>query len=179
MTHIGAPAAISGTAANSYLSDVEFTTYAAGSLASSRLTASTSDTRERALRTAARMLNRLMFCGIATVPTQALQWPRYTVNNPDRWGYFFGQSEIPQRIKDAQAELALALLGEGESSPDGGLPGSALYTKAKVDVLEVEYRDSATASASDATGILRRYPAVWALVQPLTEYSGALHTVRA
>ena len=168
----------SGTAANTYLSDVEFTTYAAGSLSSSRVSASTSDTRERALRTATRMIDRLLFDGEATVYAQALQWPRRSVTDPDRWGYSLSEVAIPRRVREASAEMALALLGEGEASPDAALSDSALYTRAKVDVLEVEYRDGA-AMATDAVGVLRRYPAVWALLAPLTESAGRMEVARA
>jgi hypothetical protein len=172
-------ATISGTAANSYLTDVQFTAYAAGSLAASRMASSTTDTRERALRTATRMLNRLTYQGWASVIAQALQWPRVGVMNPDRDGFLLSDTAIPQRVQDACAELAIALLAEGEVSPDGGLSKSALYSKAKVDVIEVEYRESGAAASSDAVGVLRRYPAVWALLSPLTESMGALEVARA
>ena len=171
-------ATVSGTAANSYLTDVEFTTYGSGSLASSRLASSTADTRERALRTATRMIDRLSFASEATVVTQALQWPRDTVDNPDRVGYFLPSTVLPRRVTEACAELALALLSEGESSPDGGVTDADRYVRAKVDVLEVEYRQGA-ASATDALGILRRYPAVMALLAPLLASGGAMEVVRA
>lgn len=172
-------ATVSGTTTNSYLTDAQFTAYASGSLASTRLTTSTVDTRERALRTAARMLNRLFYQGRVKITAQALQWPRFGVVNPDRWGFLLDDVSIPQRVQDAQAELALALLAEGEVSPDGTLPKSTLYESTKVDVIEVAYRASATASASDAIGVLRRYPAVWALLSPLTESMGSMEVARA
>lgn len=171
-------ATVSGLSSNTYLLDAEFTAYAAGSLAAARVTASIADTRERALRTATRMLDRLEFHGLATVPAQALQWPRYIVQNPDRWGYYFDQNEIPRRLKEATAELALALLGEGQSSPDGTLSDAAKYTKARVDVLEVEFREG-IAAATTATGILKRYPAVWSLIEPLLDSTGQPSVVRA
>jgi len=171
-------ATVSGLAANSYLTDAAFTAYASGSLASSRMAASTPDTRERALRTATRMMDRLSFDSEATVTAQALQWPRETVDDPDRVGYFIPSTALPRRVTEACAELALALLAEGESSPDGGVTDADRYVRAKVDVLEVEFRQG-LASATDAMGVLRRYPAVLALLAPLLTSGGALAVVRA
>ena len=171
-------ATISGVSANTYQTDVQFLAYGTGSLASARLTASTTDTRERALRTATRMIDRLSFEGYATVIAQALQWPRYTVYDPDRWGQVLDYYSIPRRIREATCELALALLAEGQVSPDGGLTDASQYVKAKVDVIEVEYRQG-VAAQTDATGLLRRYPAVFALLAPLLVGAGALEVARA
>lgn len=167
-----------GVAANSYMADAAFVAYGTGSLASSRLAAATPDTRERALRTAARMIDRMGFAGEATAYAQALQWPRRAVRDPDRIGYMIPETIVPRRITEASAELALALLGEGEVSPDGAMSKSALYSRAKVDVIEVEYRDGAAAS-TDARGVLKRYPAAYALLAPLLASGGMLTTVRA
>lgn len=164
--------------ANSYLSDADFTAYGAGSLASSRLTASTADTRERALRTATRMIDRVPFAGEATEYAQALLWPRELLTDPDRPGYSLASNTIPRRVTEACAELALALLAEGEASPDGGVSDASKYTRAKVDVLEVEFRQG-IASATDPIGIMRRYPAVFALLSPFMTSSGGMEVARA
>ena len=171
-------ATVSGVSANSYVSDAEFLAYGAGSLASARIAASTADTRERALITAARMMDRLRFDGLATIKQQARQWPRYTVLDPDRWGYLFQKDEIPRRVKEAQCELALALLKAGQVSPDGQLTDASQYVKARVDVLEVEYRVGVITSTS-ASGILRRFPAVWSLIAPLVGAGGGMQVARA
>lgn len=160
-------ATTSGVAANSYLGDAQFIAYGEGSLASSRLAASTPVTRERALRTATRMLDRLSYSGTASSYTQALQWPRLDVADPDRVPNILLSTLVPRRVIEASAELAIALLGEGELSPDGTLPKSATLQRAKVDVIEVEYREGGVAAATDARGVLQRYPAVWSLIEPL------------
>ena len=73
--------------------------------------------------------------------TQALEWPRYNVEVPG--GGLFGfaafnnwlpSDSIPQRLKDAQCELALrALTAELAADATGNIK------REKVDVLETEY----------------------------------------
>jgi hypothetical protein len=175
MTIIATPGS---TTANSYLTDADFLAYGEGSLASSRLASSTPATRERALRTATRMIDRLSFGGEATEYEQALSWPRELLPDPDRPSYFIPAAVIPRRVREACAELALALLAEGESSPDGGVTDADRYVRAKVDVLEVEYRQG-VATATDPVGVLRRYPAVLALLAPFIVGGGAMEVARA
>jgi hypothetical protein len=167
-----------GTTANSYLSDAEFLAYGEGSLASSRLASSTPDTRERALRTATRMLDRLRYGGEATTDAQALSWPRELLLDPDRPRLTLSSTAIPRRVREACAELALGLLADGEASPDGALPDASQYVRTKVDVLEVEYRQG-VAAQTDAVGVLRRYPAVLPLLAPFLVGGGAMEVARA
>lgn len=175
MAIVATPAA---PTANSYLTDADFLAYGEGSLASSRLAASTPDTRERALRTATRMLERLGYGGERSTDTQALSWPRELLIDPDVPRRTIDRMEIPRRVREACAELALALLAAGQASPDGALPDASQYVRAKLDVLEVEYRQGVNAQ-TDATGVLRRYPAVLALLAPLLRGGGAMEVARA
>ena len=162
------------TDANSYASDAELLTYLEGSVAP---VVGDAGTRERALRTATRLIDRLAFQGTATTRLQALQWPRESVADPDRWGYLLEYTEVPRRVREACCELALVMLRSG-TSPDAGLPQAAQYKRARADVLEVEFRDG-VASQTSPSGVLQQWPAVWGLLAPLTEGGGAGRVARA
>jgi hypothetical protein len=160
--------------ANTYATEAELLTYGDGSLVP---VSGDAASRERALRTATRLIDRLSFDGTATIRTQALQWPRESVQDPDRWGYLLEYTEVPRRVREACCELAIALLASG-ARPDAALPESAQFSRVKLDVLEVEYRDG-VASQTSPSGLLRRYPAVWGLLAPLVEGGGAGQVMRA
>jgi len=166
-----------GTAANSYLDDAAFLDYVAGALDASAATGAEEATRERALRHATRLIDRLSFLGEATEDAQALAWPRELLLDPDRPRLQLSATAIPRRVREACGELALGLLREG-AAPDAGLADGAIYKRAKVDVLEVEFRDG-VASGTDAVGVLRRYPAVLSLLAPFLSGGGVLEVVRA
>jgi len=79
------------------------------------------------------------FKGIKNVETQALQFPR-----SDLWidSYLEPSDQIPQLVKDAQITIAVSFM-------QGNSPLSTIDRVAKrekVDVLEVEYMDNASAS---------------------------------
>jgi hypothetical protein len=159
--------------ANSYASDAELLAYADGSV--TPLVAEPA-ARERALRSATRMIDRLSFRGTARLREQALAWPRDSVTDPDRWGYLLSETQVPRRVREACCELAISLLTNG--APDQALPDASLYKRVKVDVLEAEYRDGA-ATSTTAAGVIQRTPAAWALLAPLTELGGGVMVHRA
>jgi hypothetical protein len=106
--------------------------------------------------------------------TQALAWPRVQATNPDarsvdRWYLgvtswdiaYYDETVIPQRIKDAQAELALEFLRAGTSDLMGLDPDQNVIEK-RVDVLTTKYSDP----TQRVTG-LARFKRVGALLAPL------------
>lgn len=87
---------------NTYISMAEAVAYVGGRLRTEAWDFNDAD-REKALIHAARLLEALPWAGEKTGANQALAFPRN------------GDDEVPQAIKDAQAELALALLDEDVS----------------------------------------------------------------
>lgn len=66
---------------------------------------------------------------------QSMAWPRSGVVDND--GYSIG-TEIPQQVKDAQAELALKFVVDGDLLPDLGVGAGAVKTQ-KVGPIMLEY----------------------------------------
>ena len=66
-------------------------------------------TQEAAIIWAARLLDETMnWKGYRRTRLQSMRWPRSGVQDPDGWWYDF--DSVPQIIKDANAELAYALV---------------------------------------------------------------------
>lgn len=121
-------ATVGGASANSYVPLADFTTYAESRQPSTAFDDATTDEKNRALVSAARRLDQENYHGVRVNETQALQWPRYGVEKPDvaysvldgpmsMESTWYDTDEIPQRIKDAQMELAYQILA-GNSTPD-------------------------------------------------------------
>ncbi|MGO4722991.1 MULTISPECIES: DnaT-like ssDNA-binding protein [unclassified Inquilinus] len=121
---------------NSYVTVAEGDTYFADRLNSSEWTAATSDDKGKALVMAARQIDRLSFTGALTSASQAMSWPR--IGASDREGRPISSTVVPQDVKDAQAETALAFL-RGDMS-DGGDRG---IQRVKAGSVEVEYDSTA------------------------------------
>lgn len=81
-----------------YLDELEAQIYFDGRVGSAPWDYASSDDRLKALTHATRILDRLNFVGCKSQPTQLLQFPRD------------GDTVVPQDIKYATAEVALALL---------------------------------------------------------------------
>lgn len=142
--------------ANSYISVADASTYFDDKLSATAWREASEDDKTRALLQAAARMNDLNWHGTRTTSTQALAWPRYGVVKRDgvgfgssdnyalasyrsgygiygaAWGEFFSASTVPDIVKDAQCELALAYL---EGWQDGS--GSRI-TKYAQDGLSVE-----------------------------------------
>jgi len=116
---------IGGANANSYVALSDAETYHDSRLNTETWANATSDNKTRALLMAANRLQSENWLGSRVTTTQRLAWPRLYVEKVDGigpgygWGYGYGywpfgevylSTEIPQRVKDAQCELALALL---------------------------------------------------------------------
>jgi hypothetical protein len=142
------------TGAESYISASDATTYHTNR--GNTAWTGTDAVKEAALRRAAAYLDghyRKRWKGARVYPlTQAMEWPRAGVEVVDEQVYYdtppsFYDSEysgflaittIPQRLKDAQCELALRALS-GPLADDL----SASVRREKVDVLETEYAPGA------------------------------------
>lgn len=114
---------IGGASANSYASMDEAETYLDSRLNIVAWFDAGPDDRKRALLMAAQRLDRENWLGNRATSTQRLAWPRADVRKVDSvgigfsgyswdfgWGESYSTTEIPQPVKDAQCELALAYL---------------------------------------------------------------------
>src|SRR5262245_44913249 len=124
---------IGGANANSYLNVADVTAFFDARLNSAAWTTAVADDKTRALLMAANRLQVENWLGNRVTSTQRLAWPRIGVQKVDPvgtgygFGYHYGygyqsteiykSDEIPQPVKDAQCELALAYL---EGFDDGG-----------------------------------------------------------
>lgn len=109
--------------------------YFAESLHATAWTSASEPDKGKALVSATRFIDaKFRFKGIKTDQDQALAFPRYGVTNLD--GYAYDNDELPKRLKDATAELALSLLAGGISAfsdPSTGI------RKVKAGAVEVEF----------------------------------------
>lgn len=83
--------------------------------------------------------------------TQVGAWPRYIVK--DRWEYVTPANEIPQRIKDAQCELAYLI--QGGLDPFATITGNV--TRVKVGPIEREQTGTSKARIVAVEGLLRPF----------------------
>jgi len=98
------------------------------------------------------------WAGIATTSTQALQWPRVTSIYLE--GYIVASDAIPQRIKDAQCEMAyLIQLG---ATPFATVSGGAVVKK------NVKAGPVSSTTEYAAPREIPRYVAVEGLIEPFT-----------
>lgn len=105
---------------NTYVTLTEADTYFSTHLQADAWTGATTGTRTAALLQACRALDRLHYVGFHPQRSQALQWPRYGSTTwtgsttfsgiVDNRGWDMPGGVVPQDIKDAQCEEALALL---------------------------------------------------------------------
>lgn len=161
-------ATVGGAAANSYVTVAAATTYLEARLNSSAWTSSTS--QEAALVEAFRELNLRRYEGRKASDTQTGQWPRdwaIDPDSPEHW--YFENTVIPQRIKDAQCELALEFLKAGTSDL-AALDSQAGVIEKTIDVITTRWDVS-----QRPTQGLARFPRVQALLAPLLD-SAAMGT---
>lgn len=96
------------TDANSFCSVAEANSYHAARLHNEVWYNATTDSRERALKWASRILNEMIWKGQKTASTQALVWPRsyvYDTNDDE-----LSTTTIPQFLINATSEYAWELL---------------------------------------------------------------------
>lgn len=170
-------ATVGGSAANSFVTETEQIAYMAARLNSTAWTtfsgSSCTETEKAAMIEAARELCYLYYIGLPVLTVgnpsgQALPWPRQYAPNPDSaWPglLWYDVTEIPQRIKNAQMELAFQFLNLGTT--DLAAYDSTLNIKSKtVDVLQTVYQDV----YNRPTG-LARFPRVMRELSPLLDPS--------
>lgn len=149
---------VGDSASNSYVTLAEFAAYRdKHRINADAFDTATPDNKIRALFMAARRLDRENWRGSKVDGLQALAWPRYEVPKRDSsligtanqrlndydfgfWGEYYKGDEIPQLIKDAQCELAIAYL-DGFESNEG-----QRISRFVADTLTVEYAPSAKES---------------------------------
>lgn len=88
---------------NSYIDEAEATSYFGDRLYAEDWMGATSDDRRKALLMARRTIDQQAFLGDRSNPDQLLAWPRCGVHG-------VASGTVPQGVKEAQLELALALL---------------------------------------------------------------------
>lgn len=179
-TIIATPGAADAT---SYVTRAECTTYLDARLNSSAWTAASNDDQDRALIEATRTLDALTWQGSRVTTTQALQWPRQSVPDPDAprpaFGtkydtLYFDPTVIPTRLQSATCELALEFLKAGTTDL-AALPASNGIITETVGPLSTTY----ATPAQRASGIAR-FPRVLQLVGPLLDtVAGGVRMVRA
>lgn len=129
---------------NSYVTLAEADAYFLDRVDAAAWTAADNTLKEQALITAARMLNEIIWVGVAASDSQVLGFPR----NGEYLEPILGKivqldpAVIPQRIKAANCEQAYQLLNN-----DGLLDDTGTVSKLKVDVIELEGLDGEAATA--------------------------------
>src|SRR5262245_1477883 len=148
---------VGGASANSYVALLDAENYLDARLNAGAWTGATSDDKTRALLMAARRLEVENWLGNRVKSTQRLAWPRLDVAKVDPigmgygagygyqwWAYpsteYYKSDEIPQQVKDAQCELALAYLEGFDDATDEGIDSFA------ADGVTVKFRSERPAS---------------------------------
>ncbi len=106
-------------ATDSYISVADADTYFGARLYATTWTGAASTDKEKALRMAAKALDRESYVGIISDPNQVQAWPR--TGGADLEGRIIDAAAIPQAIIDAQCELALRYLIEDPTDDSGTL----------------------------------------------------------
>jgi len=179
-------ATVGSASANSFVTEAEFITRAASRLnvpTDTTVTGTTcTETEKAALIEAQRELNLLPWVAGRVDSTQALAWPRAYAEDPDApsllgtasaTDFWFDDDEIPQRVKDAQIELAFEFIRAGTTDLAAADPNAGVIEKT-VDVLTTRWQPH-----QRPTG-LQRFPRILALIGPLLSTgAGSLDVVRA
>ena len=154
--------------ADSYLSVTDADTYNTNHSASAAWISAAEAVKEKALRLATQYLD-VRYGGrwksFRTNETQALAWPRaYAV---DQDGYYWDSNQMPQRLKDAAAELALRVVGGDTLFADITKPGTIKSQSVTVGPIQksIEYMGGYTQ--------VKGYPLIDGLVKSLIN-SGTL-----
>ena len=119
--------------ANSYATEAELTAYAAAR------GVTITGTAEQLMIKAMDYLEGKRFVGSKAASDQALQWPRYGVLID---GFYLSSDSMPENLKEAQMEIALALDADNDPLAVQGRE----TRREKIGDLEVEYASTARAS---------------------------------
>ena len=116
--------------AQSYITIIEFNAYAAA-----RGITISGDVSSMLLQ-GMTYLQTLDYIGLKNTKEQALQWPRL---NAYIDSFVITTTEIPQLLKDLQAEVTIAI----DAGNDPLATVERAVKKEKIDVIEIEYQDNA------------------------------------
>ena len=157
------------TDANSYLSVADADSYHADHSASSTWAAADQAAKEKALRLATQYLDARCngrWRGLQKTQGQALAWPRYSAVDDE--GFAYDCDTLPQRLKDATAELALRVVGGDTLLADQSK--AARLASSSVSVGPI------TKSVSYVGGLdpAKKYPLIEALMAPLVVAGSSL-----
>ena len=172
--------------ANSYATEAEFIARAATRLnvpSGTTVTGSTcTETEKAALIEAQRELTVLPWAAQRFDSTQALAWPQRYALDPDAPSItglsdiaqlYFSDTEIPQRVKDAQIELAFEFIRSGTTDLAAADPNAGVIEKT-VGPLTTRWQPYQRPVG------LGRFPRIVALVAPLLAVgAGSLEVVRS
>lgn len=111
--------------ANSYADKDDGDAYHEARLNATAWTGASDANKEIALCMATSLIDRYFdFGGYKTSESQALQWPRELVPNPDIYevgiGQYWPSDEVPKPVQDATCELARLLLGSDRTAAPQG-----------------------------------------------------------
>lgn len=113
---------------NSYITEDDADVYFAARLYADAWDSATTDTKERAILMACRVIeDQVDWQGLPAIQGQALAWPRVHVRGVD-------PDVIPNQVKNAQCELALYLIGTNPTAT----PKTAGFKTLTVDTLKLE-----------------------------------------
>ena len=146
-------ATIKSETANSYVTLTEANSYFETAPDSSTWTNKTDDQKNRALISATREIDNLVFYGDRCDEDQALKFPRtnYQVDRVE-----LSCSTIPLNIKYAQYELARALANDTDAMT-GNLGTDGNFSEVKLGDIEVKY-NTASQGTGSVNNILDVYP---------------------
>jgi len=178
-------ATVGSASANSFVTEAEFIARAATRLnvpTGTTVTGSTcAEAEKAALIEAQRELNVLPWKSGRVDSTQALAWPRAYAEDPDApsllgtvsaTDFWFDDDEIPQRVKDAQIELAFEFIRSGTTDLAAADPNAGVIEKT-VGPLTTRWQPYQRPQG------LGRYPRIVALIAPLLAAgAGTLDVVR-
>jgi hypothetical protein len=108
--------------------------------------------KEAALMQATRELDRLQYLGSLVDTSQRHAWPRSGLAD-------VAETELPEALKDACAELAFYLAAQDQTQPQA----AEVFEELKVDVITIKYREPGTGREltsempDSVTGLLGRY----------------------
>lgn len=180
--------------ANSFITEAEFIAYLSTRLnipAGSSVSPATTCTEneKKAMIEATRDLNDIPdYNGERASTTQALAWPRIWAENTDAptllldpevfipigsaYIVYFGEDEIPQRLKDASCELALQYVKAGTTDLAVADPNAGV-TEKTIDVISTSW------DLGQKPQGLARFPRVVDRIQPLRRATaGSMEVVR-
>ncbi len=145
--------------ANTYCTLAEAEAYFTTRLSCVAWTGATADNKNTALLMATRLLDTMYtWASWSTTETQALQWPRYALLDFLQLSYV-ADLAIPPQLKNAEAELAMALLVE-DRTLDSEIETKGL-TGLTVGPIELKFREYGVYGKPIPDSVANMVPAWW------------------